>query len=448
MAWFDRPAPLAGPAVTPLTRQRLQALVAEQGWMYSLDDDGDIRARFSGDLFSFILSGARLEILNVLGYMPEDIPMSLLEEARTVIEDWRREHLWPGLFWRENDDAGLTFSVGGAVAVDWEDGVTDAQLLQHLRCGIATCNDAFDEVRDRLGLARIESEIADAKASQYDLRGMTPQERRDLVDHLIAQDDEEVVIRLLSSLDAEDPGLEDDLRGLLAVALGNTGRHEEALVQLERLRPSCQGSPRWHYRRGAVLHRLSTRPDNPQEASQRAEAREEYRTSLRIDPTSDVAADCAQYLGALGEDAGELVFTAATLAAVRGALGAHTFGQGVLSTQVDLWGRPVPVEVVYSPGPVGEAELLTSLSSLRAVADQADLWRARLGSDEDLGEQMRAHLPDPADLAELRGRIVDAVVRLVVDGKRLTLKISDVPTRFRADVGATVEAGITEVTRT
>lgn len=448
MAWFDRPVPLAGPAVTPLTRQRLQTLVEGQDWKYSLDDDGDIRARFNGDLFSFILSGAQLEILNVLGYMPEDIPMSLLEEARTVIEDWRREHLWPGLFWRENDDAGLTFSVGGAVAVDWEDGVTDAQLLQHLQCGIATCNDAFAEVRDHLGLARIESEIADAKASQYDLRSMTPQERRDLVGRLIAQDDEEVVIRLLTSLDAEDPGLDDDLRGTLAAAYGNTGRYEEALEQLERLRPPCRDSSRWHYRRGAVLHRLSTRADDPREASLRAEAREEYRTSLRIDPTSDVAADCAQLLGLLGEDASDLVFTTAVIPEIRRALGTYTFGDGVLSTQVDLWGRPVPVEVVYSPGPVGEAELLASLSTLRAVADQADLWRARLGSDEDLGGQMRAHLPDPADLAELRGRIVDAVVRLVVNGELLTLKISDVPTRFRADVSATVEAGITEVTRT
>jgi len=93
------------------------------------------------DLITFMLRGDNGEVLNVLGYMYEDLPMGQLDEVRYALEEWHRAHLWPTCFWRDNEDAGLTFSVGGAVAVDYEHGVTDDQLAQHVYGAIASATE-------------------------------------------------------------------------------------------------------------------------------------------------------------------------------------------------------------------------------------------------------------------------------------------------------------------
>lgn len=139
-----------GPRTAPLSRERLERLVQARGWQCQTDEEGDLVLRVGDDLISLLLRGEHDEVLNVLGQMVEDIPMSRLDEARFAIEEWHREHLWPVCFWRDNDDAGLTFTIGGSLAVDWEPGATDAQLLQHLDYGVLACGEAFTDFRNRL----------------------------------------------------------------------------------------------------------------------------------------------------------------------------------------------------------------------------------------------------------------------------------------------------------
>ena len=123
-----------------------------RSFLLTEDDDGDLTAVWDGDFFSYLLRGDNNEILNVLGYIKEDIPMTRLDEARFALDEWHRDHLWPTAFWRENDDAGLTFSIGAAVAIDWEHGVTDKQIYLQLDCAMSTILKCFDDVRSRLGM--------------------------------------------------------------------------------------------------------------------------------------------------------------------------------------------------------------------------------------------------------------------------------------------------------
>lgn len=155
MPWLSRassPTPEPAQRVSPLTKERVAAIFDERGWRYSEDDDGDLTAVWDGDFFSYLLRGDNNEILNVLGYIKEDIPMTRLDEARFALDEWHRDHLWPTAFWRENDDAGLTFSIGAAVAIDWEHGVTDKQIYLQLDCAMSTILKCFDDVRSRLGM--------------------------------------------------------------------------------------------------------------------------------------------------------------------------------------------------------------------------------------------------------------------------------------------------------
>ncbi|WP_128772179.1 type III secretion system chaperone family protein [Actinomyces oricola] len=166
MSWFSRKTdPASTPSAAwsqwaaaepqrtePLSVERLERIFEHKSWYYRLDEDGDLTGRWDNEIFTFMLRGPDRDILNIMGYMCEDIPMSRLEEARFALEEWHHSHLWPTCFWRENEDAGLTFSVGASVAVDWEHGVTDDQLAQQIDCALSTCMQAFDDMRARLGL--------------------------------------------------------------------------------------------------------------------------------------------------------------------------------------------------------------------------------------------------------------------------------------------------------
>ena len=180
MSWLSRRGKASGPAsdgtrpqpaprppaappeprarVAPLSQQRLRAALDRHDWHYRIDDEGDITGRWDDDIITFLLRGDNGEVLNVLGYMHEDLPMGRLDEVRYALEEWHRGHLWPTCFWRDNEDAGLTFSVGGAVAVDYEHGVTDDQLDLHLSCAISTIGSAMADVRNRLGMSNPASD--------------------------------------------------------------------------------------------------------------------------------------------------------------------------------------------------------------------------------------------------------------------------------------------------
>ena len=130
----------------------MEELLARHGWVVRKDDDGDLTGRWGEELISFLIRGDKGEILNVMGYMVEDLPMERLDETRFALEEWHRERIWPTCFWRENDDAGMTFSVGGAHMIDWDSGVSDSQLEQQVLCAMTAISEAFEDVRRRLGL--------------------------------------------------------------------------------------------------------------------------------------------------------------------------------------------------------------------------------------------------------------------------------------------------------
>ena len=113
MSWLSRRGKSSGPAsggarpaprppaappeprarVAPLSQQRLRAALDRHDWHYRIDDEGDITGRWDDDIITFMLRGDHGEVLNVLGYMYEDLPMGQLDEVRYALEEWHRAHL-------------------------------------------------------------------------------------------------------------------------------------------------------------------------------------------------------------------------------------------------------------------------------------------------------------------------------------------------------------------
>lgn len=127
-----------------LSFDRVKASLDVMGARYFVDSDGDIGGRWDGNDFYFFFSGEQREILSVRGYWWAHLPVERYDEAVRACNDWNREHLWPKAWVSVDDDGKVRAST--VVSVDWEDGVTDAQLIRQIRWGTSTGCHFFDRM--------------------------------------------------------------------------------------------------------------------------------------------------------------------------------------------------------------------------------------------------------------------------------------------------------------
>jgi hypothetical protein len=125
----------------PLSVERVAARMDAQGYRYQIDDDGDLGGYWDGHLFYFFVQGASKEILQVRGRWQRHVPAESRTSALDVVNDWNTEKLWPKGYVRLEDGE---LGVYGEVTVDYEHGVTDAQLDQQILCGVSTTIQMFE----------------------------------------------------------------------------------------------------------------------------------------------------------------------------------------------------------------------------------------------------------------------------------------------------------------
>ena len=148
MGLFSQSSP--GPITLPaLSRDRIEAALRANDWHYQVDEDGDLCGLWGDNLFYFFATGEQHEILYVRGRWHHSIDLERRTEAREVIDDWHRDRLWPKGFTRVNDEGELR--VFGELVIDFENGVTDAQLEHSLRCAISTTLQLFDHMGEHFG---------------------------------------------------------------------------------------------------------------------------------------------------------------------------------------------------------------------------------------------------------------------------------------------------------
>lgn len=154
MGWFSRQqepekTPVKDP-ICPLSQQRIKDLLNKDGYVYDVDDEGDLGGRWDHSFIYFFIMGKKQEILNISGRFLIPIPEEQIDEARLFIEDWHRDHMWPKAY-IFTDNHGR-YRVSAEVALDHEHGVSDAQLHQHIKCAIGTIHQCFDGLRESLDL--------------------------------------------------------------------------------------------------------------------------------------------------------------------------------------------------------------------------------------------------------------------------------------------------------
>lgn len=126
----------------PITQERLIAIIEENGWSYFKDTDGDLGAFFHNDLFYFFINNERLI---VRGHWHMSLRNEEMGRLRQRLNDWNHKKLWPKCYYQIQPQTDRLL-VQSEVAVDYEYGANDAQLLQQLRCAIGTSRELFDHL--------------------------------------------------------------------------------------------------------------------------------------------------------------------------------------------------------------------------------------------------------------------------------------------------------------
>jgi hypothetical protein len=127
-----------------LSFDRVKAALEAMGAWHFVDSDGDLGGRWSGNDFYFFLGGDQHEVLTVRGYWWARLPGDRFEEVARVVNDWNRDHFWPTAYIRVDDEGNVRANT--RVTIDWEDGVTDAQLIRQIRTGTGTGCQFFEEL--------------------------------------------------------------------------------------------------------------------------------------------------------------------------------------------------------------------------------------------------------------------------------------------------------------
>jgi hypothetical protein len=159
MGFFTKPDATPADALAPLTKDRMKAVLDSREMNYGVDDDGDIGGYWDGHLFFFFQLGQSGEYLQTRGRWNRKVGADQLPAVAEAVNEWNATKLWPKVYVRVEDE-GL--GVYGEHTVDYESGLTDEQLDQHLACGIMTTLQFFEQLDEAY-----PAEAAVAKA-EYD----------------------------------------------------------------------------------------------------------------------------------------------------------------------------------------------------------------------------------------------------------------------------------------
>jgi len=144
MGYFTKPGEGSASALEPLTKPRIQAALQAKQWKYDVDSDGDIGGGWEDGFFYFLPTGKQSEILMVRGTWRGTLTAFEYAKAVETANQWNLDKLWPKVYARRTDDGDVRLHCEHVV--DYEFGLTDEQLAQHLVTIIATGCEFFEHL--------------------------------------------------------------------------------------------------------------------------------------------------------------------------------------------------------------------------------------------------------------------------------------------------------------
>lgn len=142
-------APVDQVTVRQLSMEGITRAANAEGWKYEVEN-GKMMGMWDYNHFLFVVTGGSGEYFQIQSQWKGTVPPERFEEVRRFSEEWHRAKLWPTISFTTADGA---IKVNTTLSVDYEYGVTDAQLLLQMRCALATSLKVYEELNGMFGLA-------------------------------------------------------------------------------------------------------------------------------------------------------------------------------------------------------------------------------------------------------------------------------------------------------
>lgn len=146
MGFFTKDTPSAAGALPPLSKDRIKAALERSGWSYSVDSDGDIGGGWEEFSAYFFINGNSEEFLCVRATWRGKLEEADRLAALQACNEWNRDRIWPKVYVRDDDEGMIR--VHAEHNVDYEFGLTDDQLSQHIICAINTSGGFFTHLNE------------------------------------------------------------------------------------------------------------------------------------------------------------------------------------------------------------------------------------------------------------------------------------------------------------
>ena len=133
-------------SLAPLSQERIVAALERDQIIYTYDSDNDLAAGWEHGGFFFLIGGESDEYLRVQGRWYASLSTDRLGEAIQACNEWNIHTIWPKTYAVANDVNEVVLMTEHSV--DYEHGVTDAQISQHIACAISTGTQFFEYLNE------------------------------------------------------------------------------------------------------------------------------------------------------------------------------------------------------------------------------------------------------------------------------------------------------------
>ncbi len=136
----------------PLHRDRIKRCLEGEQLRYLVDEDGNVQIGFEAGIFFITVQGPSEEIMLASGTWNKVLDIDDRQRAREICDEWNCDKVWPKTFTQITDSGELRISCEHSV--DYEHGLTDAQLVQHLTTMFATALSFFERLDEAFPWAK------------------------------------------------------------------------------------------------------------------------------------------------------------------------------------------------------------------------------------------------------------------------------------------------------
>lgn len=148
------------PELPALSQDRIKRVLDQLGYHWFVDDDGDVAGIWDTGYFFFMVRGEEGEIFNLGGLWKGLLAETDYLMAQEICNAWNEERLWPKAFVNRSPSTGVVrLRVGHQV--DYEHGLTDSQIAQHVRSAVGSGLVLFDQAIEAFPDAWLQGKDSD-----------------------------------------------------------------------------------------------------------------------------------------------------------------------------------------------------------------------------------------------------------------------------------------------